>query len=499
MKSISEFILEKMSLNESLSIKEMKPAVDIIKKFFKKRNTYCFTNIDNVNLDSVLYSSVLLYNAETTRAASLLWKQMNQRSLMLDAVVFFDNFSTHMSDFLADNNVRAISKMTLKLNNASLAKTLPMIDDVLSGKLKYTQFDEEIEKYKMFESMNEAKIDIATLQKNSDKAYSKWYRLRKNGKASEQEILNAEQEYREREAEYKRAMMQVSSGETVEITNDINNNAMISAEQEYEERATPQEKFSDMERYIKMVVAGLHPGLIICGAPGIGKTYRVMKYVKTTHEYGDTLDIIKGRCTTAALYTSLFNHSKEGDLIVIDDADEVFADTNSVNLLKAALDSGDERLVSYGTTRPPELSEDEAMMKHPELEPDSKGRFYCPKSFFYEGNIIFITNLRAGQLDTALRSRCYICELDFTVEESLEMVREIMLTTKSKHSMESKQKAYDYLKTLVEQGAQIEVSMRTFGSIANLYQAGADEDERQFKRMVKDFVFLQAVRGGKRF
>jgi hypothetical protein len=41
--------------------------------------------------------------------------------------------------------------------------------------------------------------------------------------------------------------------------------------------------------------------------------------------------------------------------------------------------------------------------------------------------------------------------------------------------------------------------MCTFGSIANLYQAGADEDERQFKRMVKDFVFLQAVRGGKRF
>lgn len=499
MKSISEFILEKMSINESLSIKEMKPAVDLIKRYFKKRNTYCFTNIDNVNLDSVIYSSVLLYNAETTRGASLLWKQMNQRSLMLDAVVFFDNFSTHMSDFLADNNVRAISKMTLKLNNASLTKTLPMIDDVLSGRLKYTQFDEEIEKYKMFESLDEAKIDITTLQKNSDKAYSKWYRLRKSGKASEQEILNAEQEYREREAEYKRAMMQVSSGETVEITNDINNNAMISAEKEYEERATPQEKFSDMERYIKMVVSGLHPGLIICGAPGIGKTYRVMKYVKTTHEYGDTLDIIKGRCTTAALYTSLYNYSKEGDLIVIDDADEVFAEANSVNLLKAALDSGDERLVSYGTTRPPELSEDEAMYKHPELAPDSKGKYYCPKSFFYEGNIIFITNLRAGQLDTALRSRCYICELDFTVQESLDMVRDIMLNVKSKHSMESKQKAYDYLKTLVEQGAQIEVSMRTFGSIANLYQAGADEDERQFKRMVKDFVFLQAVRGGKRY
>lgn len=499
MKSISEFILEKMSINESLSIKEMKPAVDLIKKYFKKRNTYCFTNIDNVNLDSVIYSSVLLYNTETTRGASLLWKQMNQRSLMLDAVVFFDNFSNHMSDFLADNNVRVISKMTLKLNNASLTKTLPMIDDVLSGRLKYTQFDEEIEKYKMFESLDEAKIDITTLQKNSDKAYSKWYRLRKSGKASEQEILNAEQEYREREAEYKRAMMQVSSGETVEITNDINNNAMISAEKEYEERATPQEKFSDMERYIKMVVSGLHPGLIICGAPGIGKTHRVMKYVKTTHEYGDTLDIIKGRCTTAALYTSLYNYSKEGDLIVIDDADEVFAEANSVNLLKAALDSGDERLVSYGTTRPPELSEDEAMYKHPELAPDSKGRYYCPKSFFYEGNIIFITNLRAGQLDTALRSRCYICELDFTVQESLDMVRDIMLTVKSKHSMESKQKAYDYLKTLVEQGAQIEVSMRTFGSIANLYQAGADEDERQFKRMVKDFVFLQAVRGGKRY
>lgn len=499
MKSISEFILEKISLNESLSIKELKPALNIIKKYFTKRNTLCFSNIDNSIVDGEIFASVLLFNTDTHRAALLLWKQMNQRSVMLDGVVFIDNFAKHMTDFIADNTIRTTSKMTLKLNNASLSKTLPMINDVLTGSLRYTQFDEQIDKYKMFESLDEAKIDVAALQKNSDKAYSKWYRLRKSGKASEQEILNAEQEYREREAEYKRAMVKVSSGETVEIINDKANDIMISAEQEYEERATPQEKFSDMERYIKMVVAGLHPGLIICGAPGIGKTHRVMKYVKTTHEYGETLDIIKGRCTTAALYTSLFNYSKEGDLIVIDDADEVFAESNSVNLLKAALDSGDERLVSYGTTRPPELTEDEAMMKHPELEPDSKGKYYCPKSFFYEGNIIFITNLRAGQLDTALRSRCYICELDFTVQESLELIREIMLNIKSKHSMESKQKAYDYLKTLVEQGAQIEVSMRTFGSIANLYQAGADEDERQFKRMVKDFVFLQAVRGGKRF
>jgi plastocyanin len=499
MKSISEFILEKMSLNESLSIKELKPALNIIKKYFTKRNTLCFSNIDNSIIDGEIFASVLLFNTNTNRAALLLWKQMNQRSVMLDGVVFMDNFAMHMPEFISDNTVRTTSRMTLKLNNASLAKSLPMINDVLTGSLKYTQFDEQIDKYKMFESVDEARIDISAMEKESSMAYRKWYRMRKSGKASEDEIARAEAEYREKDAEYKRAMIKVSSGETVEIINDESHNIMKAAEEEYEERATPQEKFSDMERYIKMVVAGLHPGLIICGAPGIGKTHRVMKYVKTTHEYGNTLDIIKGRCTTAALYTSLFNYSKEGDLIVIDDADEVFAESNSVNLLKAALDSGDERLVSYGTTRPPELTEDEATMKHPELEPDSKGRYYCPKSFFYEGNIIFITNLRAGQLDTALRSRCYICELDFTVEESLEMVREIMLTTKSKHSMESKQKAYDYLKTLVEQGAQIEVSMRTFGSIANLYQAGADEDERQFKRMVKDFVFLQAVRGGKRF
>lgn len=498
MKLLTEHIYELLS--ESLSTKDFKPAMRLMKSYFNRRFCLVFT-ADELTLDNVIYTPIVIYHISTRRAAVLLWGQTRTKSLFIDGVVFIDNFDSMMHDLLMNNTIHTKSNLTLKMNGASLSKSLPMIYDVLEGNLSYSAFSDEIENYKMFESfdINEVKIDIVGLKKESDRAYQRWYNARKK-KHSEMEITRLEKEFRDKDAEYRRAQLQISSGETIEISNNSSKTLISKAEEEYESRATPQERFSDMEKYIKMVVTGLHPGLIICGAPGIGKTFRVMQYVKTTHQYGENLEIIKGRSTPANLYTALYNYSKAGDLIVIDDADEVFEDVNSVNILKAALDSGEERLVSYGTTRPPEISEEDAMMRHPELEPDSRGKYLCPKSFFFEGNVIFITNLRAGQLDTALRSRCYICEMEFTVEESLEIIKTIMISGGNpKISRRSKELAYEYLKSLVDKGTDMEISLRTFDAVSKIYEAGGDEDERQFKRMVHDFVTLQFARGGKRF
>lgn len=507
MKLLTEHMLEKLSrISESLSTKDMAPAVAVMRKYCANKGIFLF-HVDAFTIDNEIYNTILLYDMKTTRCACLMWNQMNSNSLYLNAVCFIDNFNKNIKKIIYNQPINAKSDLTIKLNNASLAKTLPMVVDVLKDKLKYRDFDSEIDKYKMFESLddeemeelNEKRIDIQELTRIRRRAYREWRRLR-DSKASQKEIDQAKSVYDKARMDENAALREISSGETVSISNEESEADLVKMEQEYEMRATPTERFDDMEKYLKMVVAGLHPGLIICGAPGIGKTYRIMKYIKTTHEYGDTLEIIKGRSTTAALYTSLYNYSRPGDIIVIDDADEVFEDTNSINILKAALDSGEERLISYGTTRPPEISEEEAMYKHPELTPDNKGRYFCPKSFVFEGNIIFITNLRAGQLDTALRSRCYICELDFTVEESLSLIKDIMLAGGNpKISKESKERAYKYLKDLVDKGTNMEISMRTFDAVSKIYEAGGGDDERQFNRMVHDFVTLQFARGGKRF
>ena len=45
-----------------------------------------------------------------------------------------------------------------------------------------------------------------------------------------------------------------------------------------------------------------------------------------------------------------------------------------------------------------------------------------PKKFYYRGGVIVITNYRAGQLDTALRGRSFIQDINFTVNDILLIV-----------------------------------------------------------------------------
>ena len=42
----------------------------------------------------------------------------------------------------------------------------------------------------------------------------------------------------------------------------------------------PNITFKKMEGYVKMVTKGINPSVILCGAPGVGKTYRVKKILE---------------------------------------------------------------------------------------------------------------------------------------------------------------------------------------------------------------------------
>ena len=166
-----------------------------------------------------------------------------------------------------------------------------------------------------------------------------------------------------------------------------------------------------------MVIKGITPSVILCGAPGVGKTFKVRQELKNAgYNEGHNLCTIKGKCTPRVLYTTLMNYKKKGDIVVIDDADGLVgpkAPEDCINILKAALDStGDEdgRLVSYGVAGV--IRDDEGM----EL----------PKRFYYNGGCIVITNYNAGQLDTALRGRSFIQDIHFSVEEVLQIIKKLL-------------------------------------------------------------------------
>ena len=259
------------------------------------------------------------------------------------------------------------------------------------------------------------------------------------------------------------------------------------------ERDDPKTAFKKMAVYIKSVIKGLQPGVILCGAPGVGKTYRVKQYLKASgYNEGHNLYTIKGTQSPRQLYIDMYNYKEAGKIIVIDDADALVgpkAPEVAINLLKAALDSTSDdegRLVAYKVTG--DLVDEEGIP--------------IPKRHYYNGQMIIITNYSVGQLNSALKGRVFTQTLDFTSEQILEIIRDLMPNLDPhKLTMEAKQKAYDYLMRLAEEKTTMEINIRNFLSCARIYTLceGEDLSEKDVEAMIKEQMVNQSMRGGKSF
>lgn len=124
------------------------------------------------------------------------------------------------------------------------------------------------------------------------------------------------------------------------------------------------------------VIDGQIRGLIVSGPPGMGKSFPV----ETKLKHIEKSRIIKGHASAKGLYEMLYQYCEEGSVIVLDDADSIFGDERALNLLKSALDTTEERVLSWvtGSAFGAATNDDERDI---------------PTSFVFEGSIIFITNL----------------------------------------------------------------------------------------------------------
>ena len=116
-----------------------------------------------------------------------------------------------------------------------------------------------------------------------------------------------------------------------------------------------------------------------------------------------------------------------------------------------------------------------------------------PKRFYYNGSVIIITNYNAGSLDTALRGRSYIQDIHFNIEQVLSIIERLLPKLSADTlSMESKNKAFKYLKELAGEKTEMEISLRTFNICAMLFES-MDDDELA-RAMIKEQMKLQADR-----
>ena len=138
-----------------------------------------------------------------------------------------------------------------------------------------------------------------------------------------------------------------------------------------------KQRFDVMDQLTEFVVQGAVSSVIISGAAGIGKSFNLGERLEKAIDDSEInqYDFLKGRMSAIALYAQLYEYRTRGDILVLDDTDDVFKDETSLNILKAVLDTGDVRKVSWNTASP-------------WLE-----EMGVPNSFEFEGAIVFLTNM----------------------------------------------------------------------------------------------------------
>ena len=123
-----------------------------------------------------------------------------------------------------------------------------------------------------------------------------------------------------------------------------------SEEDEEEVGARLTKRFSALDRMAAGVIRGVVPALIVSGPAGLGKSYGIEQALAKAEREDMTgdfkYDVINGSISAVGLYIALYR-MREGGVVVLDDADDVFRDETALNLLKSALDSSEHRVISW--------------------------------------------------------------------------------------------------------------------------------------------------------
>ncbi len=202
----------------------------------------------------------------------------------------------------------------------------------------------------------------------------------------------------------------------------------------------PNVVFKNLDLFVHLIVNTDTTSLIVTGQPGVGKTYTV---TNSLEKYNADYVKITGRSTAQALYIALYENSEK--IIFFDDCDKVLFDTDSISILKAALDSNPIREISW-------LSRGEIKSDTGEIIPDK---------FKFTGKCIFITNSPLKKIDQALWSRSMVIEVAFTPEDMLKYLNTIVENIDIDCPDDVKHQALDFIAIAYRQGYDVELSVRS--------------------------------------
>ncbi len=230
------------------------------------------------------------------------------------------------------------------------------------------------------------------------------------------------------------------------------------------------ERFEILDILTQAALFGDARSVIVSGPAGLGKSFNVDKVLASWDPEQVNHTIVKGFVRPTGLYKMLYDHREKGKVLVFDDADSVFFDDVALNLLKGVCDTTDIRRVSWLA---------ETRMETDDGEP-------LPRSFIFEGTIVFITNLdfddmidRGHKLAphmAALVSRSHYIDLAMkTKRDYLVRIRQVVADGMLRdQGLNASQEAEVMAYIEEKQNVLRELSLRMAVKIGNLVRTGTN-------------------------
>lgn len=211
-----------------------------------------------------------------------------------------------------------------------------------------------------------------------------------------------------------------------------------------------EKRFEMLEEVTAMVLGGEQRAELVIGNGGSGKTFTILQVLRAAGleeveienlEEGEELEEgddsessnestddngkflkVTGATSPIGLYRTLYTHRKA--TIVFDDCDSVFSNQNSVNILKAVLDTSGDGTVTWAS---------------PGIE-----RAGLPSSFRFDGKVIFISNKKYHQVPQPLLSRALILDMDMTSQDILARARMLAKNLLPRLSEEQREEMFSF-------------------------------------------------------
>jgi hypothetical protein len=272
-----------------------------------------------------------------------------------------------------------------------------------------------------------------------------------------------------------------STVEAISMIEDTTIPDVESTESDEEVLSRISKRFGVLDKLTLGARRGDIRALFVTGAPGVGKTFGVEKtlgeagMIEQFANEAKHYEIVSGAMRPLAMYMKMYEHCEKDHVLVFDDCDSVFSDEESLNLLKAALDTSEKRTIYWGA------------------ESNVLGKKEIPNDFEFKGSIIFISNINFRKVRSpkmqghlaALMSRSHF--LDLTVHTFREKMLRIEDLVANKGMLDNfsllartKKAIMEFLRENAK--AFNELSLRTVIKLAELAKT-CDEVEEDWKDM----------------